>query len=94
MKLGDGSRDCLKEMPRNYRSEYDKYQGTPEQRKRNDERKKTRRLMEKLGKVKKGDGKDVDHANGNTKDLTKKNLKVTTPSANRSFPRTKKAGKK
>ena len=81
-------------MARNYRSEYDKYQGTPEQRKRNDERKKTRRLMEKLGKVKKGDGKDVDHANGNTKDLTKKNLKVVTKTQNRSFPRTKTARKK
>lgn len=81
-------------MARNLRKEYDNYQGTPEQRKRNDERKKTRRLMEKLGKVKKGDGKDVDHINGNTKDLSKKNLRVISPSANRSFPRNSKAGKK
>jgi hypothetical protein len=81
-------------MPRNYKNEYQAYQGTPEQRKRNDERKKTRRLMEKVGRVKKGDGKDVDHVNGNTKDLSKKNLRVVAPTTNRSFPRNKKAGKK
>lgn len=40
---------------------YDKYQGTPEARKRNDERKKARREMEKRGLVHKGDGKEVDH---------------------------------
>lgn len=50
--------------------------------------------MEKQGRVKKGDGKDVDHVNGNTKDLSKKNLRVVTPTTNRSFPRNKKAGKK
>lgn len=81
-------------MARDYKKEYQAYQGTPEQRKRNDQRKKTRRLMEKEGRVKKGDGKDVDHKNGNTKDLSKKNLRVTTPKANRSFPRNKNAGKK
>lgn len=81
-------------MARDYKNEYKAYQGTPEQRKRNDDRKKTRRLMEKLGKVKKHDGKDVDHVNGNTKDLSKKNLRVVSPSANRSFPRNSKAGKK
>ena len=94
MKLEDGLKDCLKEMPRNYKKEYQNYQGTPEQRKRNDDRKKTRRLMEKVGRVKKGDGRDVDHLNGNTKDLSKKNLRVVTPTTNRSFPRNKKAGKK
>lgn len=79
---------------RNLRKEYDNYQGTPEQRRKNDLRKKTRRLMEKKGLVRKGDGKDVDHVNGNVKDLSAKNLRITTPSANRSFPRNKKAGKK
>lgn len=79
---------------RNYRSEYDKYQGTPEQRKRNDERKKTRRLMEKKGRVRKGDGKDVDHKNGKTSDMSPKNLRVVSKTTNRSFPRNSKAGKK
>ena len=50
--------------------------------------------MEKLGKVKKFDGKDVDHKNGNPLQSTKNNLRVQTPKANRSFPRTKNAGKK
>ena len=40
-------------MPRNYRSEYDNYQSKPEQRKRNDARKKSRRKMVKaVGKMK------------------------------------------
>lgn len=81
-------------MARNYRTEYQNYQGTPEQRRRNDARKKARRLMEKEGKVRKGDGKDVDHKNGNPKDNSKKNLRVTTKTSNRSFPRNSKAGKK
>lgn len=80
-------------MARNLRKEYDNYQGTPEQRKKNDARKAARRKMEKLGKVKKGDGKDVDHRNGNPKDNSPKNLRVTTKKSNRSFPRNKKAGK-
>ena len=81
-------------MARNYRKEYDNYQGTPEQRKRNDARKAARRKMEKAGKVSKGDGKDVDHKNGKPKDNSPKNLRVTTKKANRSFPRNSKAGKK
>jgi hypothetical protein len=81
-------------MPRNYKNEYQAYQGTPEQRRRNDARKAARRKMEKLGKVRKGDGKDVDHANGNPKDNSTKNLRVKSKTANRSFPRNKSAGKK
>lgn len=79
---------------RNLRQEYLRYQGTPEQRKRNDERKKTRRLMEKQGRVRKGDGKDVDHKNGKTSDMSSKNLRVVSKTTNRSFPRNSKAGKK
>lgn len=79
---------------RDLKAEYERYQGTPEQRKKNDSRKKARRLMEKLGKVKKGDGKDVYHKNMNPLNNSKKNLRVTSPAANRSFPRNSKAGKK
>lgn len=81
-------------MARNYKLEYEKYQGTPEQRRRNDARKKARRLMEKRGLVKKGDGKDVDHKNGRPKDNNPKNLRVVSKSVNRSFPRNRTAGKK
>ncbi len=71
---------------RNYRSEYDNYQGQPEQIKKRAERVKARRMMEKTGAVTKGDGKDVDHKkplrSGGT--TTKSNLRVRSKSANRS----------
>ena len=46
------------------------------------------------GKVRKGDGKDVDHKNGNANQNSGGNLRVQSKSANRSFPRNKNAGKK
>jgi len=70
---------------RNYRKEYDNYQGKPEQKKRR---------AKKAGKVRKGDGKDVDHSNGNPNDNNRSNLKVKSKSSNRSYARTKRAGKK
>tara|TARA_Y100000385_G_C12500812_1_gene387054 strand:+ start:218 stop:466 length:249 start_codon:yes stop_codon:yes gene_type:complete len=82
-------------MPnRDYKKEYSKYQGTAEQKKKRASRNSARSAMVKMGKVRKGDGKDVDHKNGNPKDNAKKNLRVTTKRANRSFPRNSKAGKK
>lgn len=50
--------------------------------------------MEAAGKVRKGDGKDVNHKNGNPMQSVKSNLEVTSKRANRSFPRNAKAGKK
>jgi len=79
---------------RNYDNEYEKYQGTPKQKKRRAQRNKARRQMERAGKVRKGDGKDVDHKNGNTSDNSSKNLRVQSKSKNRSYPRTKTARKK
>ncbi len=46
--------------------------------------------MVKAGKVRKGDGKDVDHKNRNTADNRSKNLRVVSKSKNRSFPRKRK----
>ena len=73
-------------MPRNYRSEYDNYQGKPEQIKKRAERVKARRMMEKTGAAHKGDGKDVDHIkpmrSGGTS--AKNNLRMRSKSANRS----------
>jgi hypothetical protein len=73
-------------MPRDYKAEYDNYQGQPEQIKKRGERVKARRMMEKTGAVTKGDGKDVDHKkplrSGGT--TTKSNLRVRSKSANRS----------
>jgi hypothetical protein len=71
---------------RNYKDEYDNYQGQPEQIKKRGERVKARRMMEKTGAVTKGDGKDVDHKkplrSGGT--TTKANLRVRSVKANRS----------
>jgi hypothetical protein len=71
---------------RNYKDEYDNYQGQPEQIKKRGERVKARRMMEKTGAVTKGDGKDVDHKkplrSGGT--TTKSNLRVRSVKENRS----------
>lgn len=60
-----------------------KYNSSPEQKKRRAERNASRRKMEKAGKVKKGDGKDVDHKNKNTSDKSSGNLRVRSVKANR-----------
>lgn len=54
-------------------------------------RNKLRRLAIKKGLVKRGDGKDLDHKRALSKggSNTLKNVRVTTPSENRSFPRKK-----
>ena len=80
-------------MARNYRKEYDRYQGTPKQKKRRALRNAARKLMMKLGKVSKGDGKDVAHRDNNTKNKKRNNLAVQNKSKNRSFKRNKKAGR-
>ena len=79
---------------RNYRREYKTYQGSDAQKKRRASRNAARAKMIKLGKVKKGDGKDVAHKNGNPRDNRAKNLKVSSTKSNRSFPRTRTAGKR
>ena len=51
----------LKKRRRNYREEYDEYQGTDLQKKRRADRNRARRQAEDKGLVHKGDGKEVDH---------------------------------
>ena len=75
---------------RNYRKEYDNYHSQPEQRERNAARLRARRQMEKWGKVKKFDKKDVHHKDNNPLNNEKDNLAVTTQSWNRSEPRLRK----
>ncbi len=72
------------QKPRNYRKEYDNYQGTEEQIKRRAARVKARRYMEKNGRAQKGDGKDVDHRDSNPMNNAPNNLKLRNRSANRS----------
>lgn len=71
-----------------------KYQAKPEQKKRRALRNKARADMIKEGRAKKGDGKDVMHKNGNPNDGKLSNLKSGSKAKNRSYKRTKGAGKK
>lgn len=66
-----------------------KYNSKPEQIKRRSERNKTRRMMEKAGRVHKGDGKDVDHKDHNPANRLMGNLRVQSKSKNRSNNRKK-----
>jgi hypothetical protein len=81
-------------MSRNYQKEYQNYQGSDKQKKNRAKRNAARRKMEKAGRVHKGDGNDVDHKKGVGGGNGSKNLRVQKKSNNRSFPRTKNAGKK
>lgn len=78
---------------RNYQQE-NKYKAKPEQIKKRSARNAARREMIRKGKAAKGDGKDVAHKNGNALDNNPKNLSVQSRSKNRSYARTKSAGKK
>lgn len=70
---------------RNYRKEYDEYQGKPEQKKRRAQRNAARRKAMKSGKVKKGDGKEVDHLGSNRKGkLDNSKVRVVSKKKNRS----------
>lgn len=78
-------------MARDYKKEYANYQGKPEQIANRSKRNAARREMEKQGRVRKGDGKDVDHKTPMAKGGGNHNgnLRVTSKSANRSFARTR-----
>lgn len=49
----------------------------------NRKRKAARRTLEKSGKVTKGDGKEVDHKDGNPKNNARSNLRVRSAAKNR-----------
>ena len=74
-------------MARNYKKEYQNYQGTPLQKKRRAMRNKIRRRMLREGRVRKGDGIDIHHRDGNPANNSPGNLKLQPRSKNRSFPR-------
>ena len=71
-----------------------RYNRKPEQKKRRAQRNAARRKMVEAGKARKGDGKDVMHKNGNPNDNSSSNLKMGSKKQNRSYARTKSAGKK
>jgi len=74
-------------MPRNYKREYKLFHSKPKQKKRRAARNGARRIMEKAGKVKKHDGKDVDHkrrsASSSKLDNSRSNLRVQSKGTNR-----------
>ena len=80
-------------MARDYKKEYANYQGKPAQVKKRTSRNAARAKLSAGGVVKKGDGKDVHHKDGNPKNNKRSNLAVTTKAKNRSFPRNSRAGK-
>lgn len=59
------------------------YNSQPEQKKNRASRNSARRSAEKAGKVRKGDGKDIDHRNMNPRDNSAKNLRVMDKGKNR-----------
>ena len=77
---------------RNYKQEANTE--SPLRRKKRNMRNKARRMTIKAGLVKRNDGKDVHHKDGNAMNTKRGNLQVKTASKNRSFPRTKSAAKK
>lgn len=82
----------MAKKPRNYRQEYDRYQGSAEQIKNRAKRNAARAKLAKEGRVHKGDGNDVDHKRGIGGGNGDGNLRVQTKSANRSYPRDKSGG--
>lgn len=76
-------------MARDYKAEYRNYQGTEEQKKNRAKRNAARRELEDQGRVKKGDGKDVDHKRPISKggSNASSNLRVQSASNNRSYRR-------
>jgi hypothetical protein len=67
---------------RDYKKEYKDFHAKPEQKKRRAGRNKARSLMEKAGKVKKG--QDVDHKDMNPRNNKMSNLRAQSVSKNRS----------
>jgi len=70
-------------MARDYRKEYLATQGTAKGKKDRAARNKARAIMEKAGRVRKGDGKEVDHKNFSPRDNSPSNLRVVSRETNR-----------
>lgn len=81
----------MKNGKRDYKREVALYTSKPEVIKKRTEQNAARRVMEKEGLVRKGDGKDVDHKTPLSKGGTssRSNLRVVPSSQNQSFSRNK-----
>ena len=69
---------------RDYGAEYAQYHAKPEQKKERASRNSARRQAEAAGRVRKGDGKDIDHKDSNPTNNAPSNLRVRSRKANRS----------
>ena len=69
---------------RDYKKEYARDHASKKAKVERASRNKARRTLTKSGRVQKGDGKDVDHKDGNPRNNSKKNLRVLSKSKNRS----------
>ena len=68
---------------RNYKKEYASYHSKSAQKKNRAGRNKARRSALAAGKVKKGNGKDVHHKDGNPRNNKNGNVKVVSRKKNR-----------
>ena len=84
LKKEDVDLDNLELEDRDYKKEYANFHGKPEQRAKRSKRVLARREMIKSGKAKKGDGKDVDHKDGNANNNSPSNLRMMSAAKNRS----------
>ena len=75
---------------RDYKKEYVRYDSKRKRVKARVNRNKSRRIMKKSGLAKVGDGKDVHHKDGNTKNNKRSNLAMQKATKNRSYKRTSK----
>lgn len=81
----------MKNGKRDYKTQYEKYDGKDSVKKDRAKRNNARRQLEAEGKVSKGDGKDVDHKKPLSKGGSngRSNLRAVSKSSNRSFARKK-----
>jgi len=64
-------------------SEYQKYHSSTRMKQERALRNKNRREAIRSGRVHKGDGKEIDHKDGNPRNNGKKNLSILSRAANR-----------
>jgi hypothetical protein len=70
---------------RNYKKEYKEFHKKPEQKKRRAQRNKANRKAKREGRIKKGDGNDVDHLRRNTTGSLSGPTRVVPKSINRAI---------
>ena len=69
---------------RDYKREYAKFHKSKKSKTDRAARNKARTLLSTTGRVRKGDGKDVDHKDRNPRNNSRSNLRVMSKSRNRS----------